>query len=76
MRAPRNLGEALRRGFHVTDQTERGVPERSGRTRGKLKLVLDVMNEKGPGCYEIAVPYIATYHFGKPRPARVNEKFS
>jgi hypothetical protein len=76
MRIPKNLKEALRLGCVVTDQAEQGIPERSRRARGKILLRLDAPIEEAMfGYRELVVPYVATYHFGKPRAARANEKF-
>ncbi len=76
MLTPKNLKQALRRGFRVTDEAVRNAPENCGRTRGKIRLTLDAINEEGlPGGFEIVVPYRAQYAFGKPRVARANERF-
>ena len=43
---------------------------------GKMLLELGGISSDGlPGSYELVVPYTATYHFSKPRTARLNDKF-
>jgi hypothetical protein len=77
MRTPRNLRQALQKGFEVTAESElSGAPEKHRTVAGKMFLELPAMSAEGiPGNYELVVPYTATYRFGKPRAVRANEKY-